>query len=214
EKQMSVYFDTAVLSPSAADFDALLGKALADGYMTVEFSKTESAKIIDMSLSRYAAAQSVYANKLLPQLNVTGGVTRTNGATSATVSVPDTDYSVGFSFSYALGNDAAEADLQTVKIKLQDIKYEYEATENSYRKSLHEYQQTAAGIKERLTTYEEMMKALSLQLAAEKRKYNQGRLSLSDVISTEQGLASARNEILNLKYSLISTYIDYCDLVR
>ena len=216
EKQLSVYYDVSHSVPSSDDFESVLKKALESEMPSVEFSKTESAKIINLSLTRYVAAESVYANKLLPTFNVTGELTRKDSTDSATTSsrLPDTDYSIGFAFSYPLGNDAAEADLQSVKIKLQDLKYEYDSSYKNYQKSLLYIQESAANTKEILRTKEEIARVLSRQFESQRKKYTQGRLGISEVITTANSITSVRNEILNLKYTLISNYIDYCDLVQ
>lgn len=216
EKQLGVYLDTSSAVPDAKDFDALYEAAYKNEFHSVAFESTESARIINQSLSRYAAAQNVYANKLLPVFDLTGGVTQKKNSSTDSISGgrADTDYNVGFSFTYTFGNDAAEADLQTVKIKIKDLSYEYDRTANTYRKNLLGYQENASGSKELLRTKEEQLKALTLQLASQRKKYTIGTLAISDLITTENSLSSVKNEILTLKYSLIGSYIDYCDLVK
>jgi outer membrane protein TolC len=217
EKQLGVYLDTADFSPDAKEFDAYLKQALENTFSTVDFTKTESSKIIDLSIKRYAYSENVYSNKLLPEFDVFGSVSRKNrdDAFGSSVStLPDTDYSVGFSFSYKLGNDEAAANLQSMILKKKALEYEYSSTLNSYKKSLLGYQESAAGTKELTRNKQEIINALALQLAGQKRKYSQGRLSISDVITTENSISSARIELLNLKYALIAAYLDYSDLVK
>jgi outer membrane protein len=217
EKQLGVYIDTSVYSPDAKDFDAYLDRAQSLDFPAVDFSKTESAKIIDLSIKRYAYSEEIYSNKLLPEFDVFGSVSRKNrdySAGSSVSNLPDTDYSVGFSFSYKLGNDEAEASLQSMVLKKKSLELEYASTLNSYKKSLLGYQETASGTKELIRNKQEIIKELNLQLAGQKRKYSQGRLSISDVITTENSISSARVELLNLKYSLIAAYLDYSDLVK
>lgn len=217
EKQLGVYIDTADFSPDAKDFDEYLGKAQENGFPAVDFTATESSKIIDLSIKRYAYSEDVYSNKLLPEFDVFGSVSRKNradAAGTAVSSLPDTDYSVGFSFSYKLGNDEAAANMQSMTLKKKSLEYEYSSTLNSYRKSLLGYQELSSGTKELIKNKQEIINALTLQLAGQKRKYSQGRLSISDVITTENSISSARVELLNLKYTLIAAYLDYADLVK
>lgn len=215
EKQLAVYIDSAKLVPDGADFSGWYKNALSESYASVPFDATESAKILELTLRRYTDAADVYKNALLPELDVYGSATKKDRSTAAGVSgLPDTDYAIGFSMSYRLGNDAAQAQYESARLQQKSVLLEKLAAGNSYRKSLAQIQETAAGKKALIKNKEETLKALELQLASQKKKYGQGRLGISDVITTENSIDSAKIELISLQYDLIAAYIDYRDLVK
>jgi len=214
ENQMNLYLDITGLSPAQKAFDDYYGKAGSSALTEVDFKNTASAKIMDLTMKNYLYSKGVYENKLLPEFNVFGEVTRKDLSDSQTYGTRDTDYSVGFEFRYYLENNSAESSLKDVEIQIKGLEYEYSAAENSYRKLLLSYIETSNGIIDQLENKEKTLKALESKLVTEKRKYSQARLNLSYVISTENSITSEKNNILSLKYQLISCYIDYMDLVR
>ena len=215
EKQLAVYIDSEKLTPDGNDFSGWYKAALDESYSPVPFASTESAKILELTLARCTDAADVYKNALLPELDVYGSATKKDRSSGAAVSgLSDTDYAIGFSMSYKLGNDAAQAQYESALLQQKSILLERRATENSYRKSLAQIQETAAGKKALIKNKEETLKALELQLASQRKKYGQGRLGISDVITTENSIDSAKIELISLQYDLIANYIDYKDLVK
>jgi len=214
ENQIRIYLDIDNAAPDENFFQDVYAKSSVPGLTEVDFKKTTSAKIMDLAMKNYLYSKGIYENKLLPELNIFGEVTRKDLSESQTYGTKDTDYSVGFEFKYYLGNNSAESSLTDVEIQIKALEYEYKSTENSYRKQLLQCIELSDGIIEQLATKEKSLKALESKLATEKRKYNQARLSLSYVISTENSITSEKNNILSLKYQLIGNYIDYMDLVK
>ncbi|HOP63730.1 MAG TPA: TolC family protein [Spirochaetota bacterium] len=214
ENQMSLYLDITGLAPDEKAFEDYYGKAGSSDLAEVDFKKTTSAKVMDLTMKNYLYSKGVYENRLLPEFNIFGEVTRKDLSDSQTYGTRDTDYSVGFEFKYYLENNSAESGLKDVEIQIKGLEYEYEATENSYRKQLLSYIESSKGIIDQLENKEKALKALQSKLVTEKRKYSQARLNLSYVISTENSITSEKNNILSLKYQLISCYIDYMDLVK
>ncbi len=82
---------------------------------------------------------------------------------------------------------------------------------NSYKKNLLRLADQARGTREILAKKTAYLNSLTRQLAVERRKYRQGRLNLFYVITTENSISAAKTDIFNLKYQLITYYIDYLD---
>jgi len=215
ENRLRVYIDINTIgTPDEKAFDEYYEKVIAAEMSEVSFKNTTSAQIMDLTIKNYAWSKGVYENRLLPELNLFGAVTKKELSQSQTYGMKDTDYSVGFEFKYSLENNSAESSLKDIDIKLKALDYEYRAAENSYRKMLLSYIDSVKGISSQIDGKEKTLKARELQLITEKKKYSQARLALAYVITTENNITSERTNIISLKYQMIGYYIDYMDLVK
>ena len=214
ETQLIVYMDINARVPDVAVFDEYLIKVSDNELAEVDFRKTTSAKIMDLTMKNYAYSQGVYENKLLPEFNVFSEITKKGLSDSQTYSLKDTDYNIGFEFKYYIENNSAESDLKDIEIKIKSLEYEYRSTENTFRKNLLGYIEAVKGIIDQLSVKEKTLTALQSRLVTEKKKYNQARLNLSYIIDTENNITSEKNNILSLRYQLIGYYLDYLDLIQ
>ncbi len=214
ENQMGLYIDISRGVPDEKIFNEYLQKSVNSGFEEIDFKKTTSAKIMDLTMKNYSYSKGVYENRLLPELNIFAGATQKNISESQTYGVKDRDYNFGFEFKYSLENNSAESSLEDAEIQIKALGYEYKSAENSYRKQLLNYIDSSNGLIEQLKNKENKLKALESKLLTEKKKYSQARLNLSYLIETENSINSEKINILTLKYQLISYYIDYNDLVK
>jgi len=214
ENQIYLYLDIKSAAPDEKFFDDIYVKSSTSDLSEIDFAKTASARIMDLTMKNYAYSKGVYENRLLPQLNVYAGMTKKDFSETRTYGAKDTDYNVGFEFRYSLENNAAESSLKDIEIQIKSLQYSYKSTENAYKKQLLVYIESSNGIIEQLQTKEKTLEAMESKLVTEKRKYNQARLNLSYVIDTENSITAEKNNILALKYRLIGNYIDYMDLVK
>ncbi len=214
ENEIELYLHIQA-EPERGEFTRFFRESRLSGFEDVDFSKTNSARLIDLTMKKLDYKIEVSENKLLPEFNIYSQVTRKGiSEDSASASKPDmTDYGIGFEFTYSIGNNSAESDLKEAEIGLMALKYEYESTFNDFRKGLSGYRISAEGIKRMLEKMDAVLKALASQLKTEKRKYSQARLNLSYVIDTENNIALKKIEMLELKNQLIGYYIDYKDLI-
>ncbi|MBN2402888.1 MAG: TolC family protein [Spirochaetes bacterium] len=215
ENEVQLYL-AQLPDPDKESFNLLFMESNTDAFENVDFSKTNSAKTIELAMENLNYTREVNENKLLPELNVYSQVTRKGYSedSSSASRMDNTDYSVGFEFTYKIGNNSAESDLKEAEINLLAMKYEYESTLNDYKKSFSGYKSSAEGTKTLLKKTGAVLKALEAQLKTETKKYNQARLNLSYVIETENSIALKKIELLELKYQLIGHYIDYKDLIK
>ncbi len=212
ENQMSLYFSVRNNMPLKEEFEKFYDLSNKIKFETVDFSRTKSAEIIRKTMMELSYSKSVYRNMLLPQLNVYGQIAGENMSQEYSSDLKDRDYSVGFEFTYPLGNHSAQSSLKDIELEIKSLNHEYEETLNSYRKNLWNYVSESGNLKERLVIKSESQKALKSQLDTEKTKYRQARVTLSDLIDTQNSLTSGEIDMLGYKYSLICCYIDYMDL--
>ena len=215
ENQVRLYLSMEV-SPDTEAFSGMLEKSMGNGFGDVEFSKTSSARLIDLAMENLNYTKDVKENELLPELNIYGEVSRKSisDSSQSSMELNKTDYSVGFEFTYSLENNSAESALKEAEIGLLQLKYEYQSTLKEYRKSLAEYRLSAEGNRSLIKNAASVLGALNTKLRTERKKYNQARLKLSYIIETENSIASKKIELLQLQYQLIGNYIDYTDLTR
>ncbi|MDR3238361.1 MAG: TolC family protein [Spirochaetia bacterium] len=217
EHYLSLYINAFALEPNQDDFDEFFAKSNEHVYDFVDFSKTSSAKMLNMTMDRLAHSKGIFENRTLPELNVTGAYTRknlTNESSEKFSRFSENDWRIGFEFVYNLGSNLAEGELKDIEIQLQSLGYEKNIAENNYKKALSNISNSAAGTKELLKQKTAYLAALQRQLATERRKYGQGRLHLSYVITTENQISATNTAIFTLKYQLISSYIDYMDAIQ
>jgi outer membrane protein TolC len=170
--------------------------------------------VIEETMKNFQYSKGVYENMLLPQFNIFAEAVRKDISEEASYGMNDSDYSFGFEFTYRIGNNSAEGALKDVEIEIKSLALEYESALNEYTKSMLSLQESAAGTRDILTIQEEQIKAFNSQIATEKKKYLQARLNLSYLIETENNLSSGITSLINYKYELISSYIDYMDLTN
>jgi len=217
EHYLSLYVDAFTLRPSDDDFEAFFNKSNEFGYAFVEFSQTSYAKMLKLTMDRLAYSKGIFENKSLPELNITGGYTRktlTPDSSEKFSHLNKNDWNIGFEFIYNIGNNLAEGELNDIQIQLQSLDYEMTIAENNYKKTLSNITTSANGTKDLLKQKTAYLAALQRQLAAERRKYGQGRLNLSYIIATENQISAANTAIVTLKYQLISNYVDYMDTIQ
>ena len=217
EHYLSLYVDSFVSQPSDEDFDAFFNKSNEFDYAFVDFSQTSYANMLKLTVDRLAYSKGVFENKSLPELNVMGGYTRKNltpDSSERFSNFNENDWRIGFEFIYNIGNNLSEAELNDIKIQLRSLDYEKNIAENNYKKTLSNISNSAKGTKELLRQKMAYLAALQKQLAAERRKYGQGRLNLSYVIITENQISATNTAIVTLKYQLIGNYVDYMDAIQ
>ena len=213
ENEIELYLNMK-FEPDTSAFKNVFSESYECGFNNVNFSSTNSARLIDLTMKNLNYTKEVSENQLLPELNVYTQLTRKNVSDEAVSGLDKTDYSIGFEFTYNIGNNSAESDLREAEIRLQDLNYEYKSTLNKFKKKLSEYYASATGTKKQLKNANNVLKALESQLKTEEKKYKQARLNLSYVIETENSIAAKKIEMIELRNKLIENYIDFNDLIK
>ncbi|MCL1910989.1 MAG: TolC family protein [Leptospirales bacterium] len=217
EHYLSLYVDALASQPSDDDFETFFNKSNQLDYAFVDFSQTSYAKMLKLTMDRLAYSKGIFENRSLPEFNILGGYTRktlTPESSDKFSHFNKNDWNIGFEFIYNIGNNLADAELNDIQIQLRSLDYEMNIAENNYKKTLSNISNSAKGTKDLLKQKTSYLAALQRQLAAERRKYGQGRLHLSYVIATENQISAANTAIVTLKYQLISHYVDYTDTIQ
>jgi len=217
EGELGLYIDSANIQPDKIIFDRYAELAQSESFGYVDFTNTNSSAIMNLTLERLAYSKGISMNKMLPELDLFAQIAQKNMTTSSSdklSSLPYRDYSVGFTFTYSLEGNASASELESINLQITSVQLERESTRNGYQKKLLGIVETANGYKTLLRNYTTTLESLNRRHSAEKRKYSQGRIQLSDIIETENSIASKNVNILSLRYQSIANYIDYLDIIK
>ncbi len=216
-RRLSVYIDSSGLTAAEEEFDRYFKKAADDEFPLQPFEETRAADIYRLTKKNRNYAKSVAGNKLLPQLDITGKYTRKaqdDDLASAMGGMSDTDYYIGFSVSYPLGNSMSESERREAEIAVAEVNHEYDISKNDYRKSVESLRESAVGLRRVIELTEQRIRALESKYSTERKKYLQARMDLNFLISTANALTSEKMNLQNLKKQLIYLYVDYGDLTE
>lgn len=215
--QLGMFIDTASALPEAAEFETHYRASSSAAYGEVKFETTRAAGIYRLTKENYRYTREIAGNKLLPQMDITGKYTRKaqdDSFTGAAGKIHDSDYYVGFSVSYPLGNSQSESEARAAELAVEEVNHEYDISGNEYGKNLKSIQSSAEGLKRIITITGERIRALESKYGTEQKKYQQARLDLNFLIATANTLTAERISLLGLKKQLIYYHIDYADLTE
>ena len=119
------------------------------------------------------------------------------------------EYSIGLKINKNIGNNGD--DLKLEKIKLAKMNYNYNkqntlANIDSFYGSYENIMKNMFASLNNLHLYKENMET---RLNSSKTKYNQGRLSLNDLIQDEDNLISANIQLIEMESVIIDTILQY-----
>jgi len=218
KKEINLIIDTSKYAPDKKLFEKTFDKYNKEKIMAdVKFVQTRNSRILKKNIASIKYQSSILQNKLLPELNLIGSVTQKSNAdsvSSAFSNMSDTEYYVGLSMSYALGNSKAKSDLKQADLSIQELNQTYKSTNNSFDVKLKSLVSNITSYKKQHQFYKNYIKALNSQLYTERQKYKQARLNLSYLISTQNNIAATKINILTLRLSLILASLDYNDLIK
>ncbi len=215
--EIGLLVDTSKYAPSPGEFDARFSASETANFSEVPFEKTRSAEIYRLMKNNHNYAREVAENKLLPQLELHGMVTRKaqdSDFAAAAGGMNNTDYYLGFSVTYPLGNSQAESEARIADLAIEEVNREFDISRNDYGKNLTSLLGTAGGIKKMIGISGERIKALESKYRTEEKKYLQARLDLNFLIASANALTAERINLLGLKKQLIYHHIDYTDLTE
>ncbi len=212
----------SVLHVNAKDFDSRLfektfKKNMSSIVNIVPFEKTRNSAIIVRNINNLKYSKRINKNKSLPNLNIIGSIyqkSNEDGASKSLKNMNDTEYYVGFSFSYPIGNHKAKGDVRNTTLAVKELKKEYSITKNTFNVKQNSYLLAISSHKKQYKLLKQHLKSLKSQLRTERVKYKQARLNLQYILNTENNIASVEIDMLNLKNNFIQVYLDYRDLIQ
>ncbi|MBN1500606.1 MAG: TolC family protein [Spirochaetes bacterium] len=202
--------------PDEKYLDEIYKAADSEKYENVDFSKTLNYRIMNMTLEKLLLSTETSENGTLPDFDIIASLTRkdSDDVNSQAWDFDKTEYTIGFEFSYKFGNNSSEAAYEKAVNSLEIYRETVKQTETDYRISLDDTLKGIQTYKKIIDYQEKNLAALQSALATERKKYAQARITLSNVISTENSIASMRTSILNSKMILVNYYLRYQTLIR
>lgn len=215
--EIGLFIDTSKIFPEKKELENYLKQCDDYPFAEIPFENTRLASIYRLTKENYEYAEKVAGNKLLPQLDIVGTITRKAQDTTfpkAAKNINDTDYYVGISASFPLENNAAESEKKNAALAVEEINHEYDIACNNYKKNIAALGNNAKAVKKMIELSESRVRALESKYRTEEKKYLQARLDLTFLISTAQTLTAERLNLLRLKKMLVYHLIDHQDLTR
>ena len=216
-REIALYVNTDGIVPDRASRDGLFILAGKKEYVPTAFEKTGTGRMLVTSLEQLSLQLGVNRNDLLPNLDLYASVSQKSneGSFSSSFSkMNDTDYSIGLSVSYPLGNHEKRGALRDTKLAIKEMKASHESTRNEYMKKIIQIQESVRAVNKLIAVHRGTVTALNSQYITEYKKYNQARLNLTFLIQTRNSIAAEEVALLDLQGQLIGYYFDYCDLVQ
>ncbi len=216
-EEIGLFIDTITLSPEEKELENILKQCDDYSFAETPFESTRLSSIYHLTKENYRYAEKVAGNKLLPQLDISGTITRKAQDTAfpdAAKHINDTDYYVGISASFPLENSAAESEKKNASLAVEEINHEYAIALNDYTKNIASLRNNAKAVRKMIALSENRVKALESKYRTEEKKYLQARLDLTFLITTAQTLTAEKMNLLRLKKMLIYHFIDHQDLTR
>jgi len=203
-------------APLEDDFAKTLNLSLKFQYEMVPYEKTKSAEIYRLTKENLLYAADVQQNKLLPQLNVSGEYTRlSNSEKNNTYSnMNDSEYYIGFAFTYPLENSASRASLKQAEIAVKEINNEFDIARNSHSSNLKTTIKTIDGLRDIINISQKRIEVLESKYRNLYRQYLQSRQNLQTLVDTSIAITQQKIDLLELQNSLIQYSIDYEDLTE
>ena len=214
EAEMKTFLDGTTY-PEKGEFAVMYAEVNGSSYDMIPFSGTRNAEIYRFTKNNLEYAQGVKENSLLPELDIVAQYTRKSSGDKLGRSygeLNDSDYYIGFSASYPLGNTEAKSAVREVKIAVEEINTEYRISENSYRTNLEKLIVEKDGVRKMIELSESRIRSLDARYNTVYRKYKLGTYPLQQVIDALQDITTEKSVLLRYKNSLIQYYIDYTDL--
>lgn len=215
--EIGLFIDTSNIVPEKKELENFLKQCDEYSFAEIQFENTRLSFIYHLTKENYLYIEKVARNKLLPQLNIVGSITRKAQDTTFSGSVKninDTDYYIGISAIFPLENNAAESEKKNAELAIEEINHEYDIALNNYRKNITVLSNNAKALKKMIDFSERRVKALESKYRTEEKKYLQARLDLTFLITTAQALTAEKLNLLRLKKLLVYHLIDYQDLTR
>ncbi len=172
------------------------------------WKKTLSGYITGITEKRLKARKDMQQNAMLPALNIMAGTTFGAGSAdmSGTLSDGQTEHRIGLEFMHVLGNRAAKSNLEDIDLQLQSLDIMKAKYKDEYGSRMKILKDQLTMILELTASKKAYVRALEKRHAAEKKKYDTGRMSLTDVISTRNLLVNEKMNLLALDLELLKAW--------
>lgn len=183
----------------------------------VVFEDSVQGKIASEAIRQAEYTLSVLKYTTMPDLSFVGSATlnanNTDNYFGAFGSMTNSDYFLGFKFSYPIGDRANRAKVEQSKNAIYSVQAEYEQTKRDYLTQLNSIIDNFYVSIDLIKGKRAQIEALNSRLTTQLRKLQTGRIEADDIISTRLDLVNTQKDLLNLEYQLVTTAFDYLALV-
>jgi len=214
-RELANYLNTETIKPLPGELDSHFIRTKKAEYIPVAFNRTATGAVMDLAIDNLRYITGIRRNSALPDLNLYGKVvlkSQDESFSDAPSSMSDVDYRVGFVFSYPLGNNEKEGRIKEAELSILELEKEKERVSKEYTSRLDAIAETAANTLAKISLIEKNIDALKSRSATERKKYQQARLSLVNLIDTENKIAAEQLNLIMTKRQMIGIYFDYLSL--
>ncbi|MCK4797929.1 MAG: TolC family protein [Spirochaetes bacterium] len=221
--ELSMFFETKSTLPDITTFDTYFQNSIDQTVDFIEFEKTRNSKILNLSKENLEYMRKASFNKTLPQLNLFGNLdikfhrfdqTIESDAEDPETSYGDIDFVAGLEFRYPLGNYKARGELKETELMIKDLLLQYDITNKNYTQNLKTIISYINVYKKIVAVKKQSIDSLKSRYKTEKKKYNQARVDLRDLLDTDNTITSEEIELIKLKTNIINLYFDYVKFTR
>ena len=119
------------------------------------------------------------------------------------------EYSIGFKINKNLGNNGNNLKLEKTTLAKMNYNYNKQNTLANLNSFYNSYENIMKNMFTSLNNLHSYKKNMDTRLNSSKIKYNQGRLSLNDLIQDEDNLISANIQLIEMENIIIDTILQY-----
>ncbi len=215
KKEIEIYLGGDNFIPVYEELERYYERAKRHQYAPVAFGTTATGELMALTVENLDYIAAVKRNSVLPDFNLYGKVTLKSQEETfrdSASDMNDVDYRVGFVFRYPLGNNEKSGFLENAELSVVEMKKETEKASKEFGRLLASVIENASAAVERIVLIDGNINALQSRGATERKKYSQARLSLVNLIDTENKIAAERLNQAVEKRRLINLYFDYLSL--
>ncbi len=183
----------------------------------VPFNVSSYGLLANKNGERIANTIAVKKNLTLPDLSLVAGVNigaddYNSGYFNSISKMTNVDYYVGFKFSYPIGDKSSKANLRDAEIELEKFNMQYRNMILDYNSRMRDILLRHEAIISMIETKKGRIASLESALKTQNTKYNQGRISITDLIETENAILTETLNMNDLEFQLINNYFDYKEM--
>ncbi len=209
--------NAGVLRPDHEQWAVDLEKAINEKPTFVPFNVSSYGVLANKNGERIANSIAVKKNLTLPDLSLVAGVNigaddYDSGYFGSISKMTNVDYYVGFKFAYPIGDKSSKANLRDAEIELEKFNMQYRNMILDYNSRMRDVMLRHEAILTMIETKKGRIASLESALRTQNTKYNQGRISITELIETETAILTEKLNMNDLEFQLINNYFDYKEM--
>lgn len=212
-RNIEFFIDTDNIEPDYNEWNIALQNIEKQNISAIRFDTTSQGQICYETQKRAKYALEITKNDSLPDLSLVGSVSFSafdeGGYFKSFSAMTNAEYFVGFKFSYPLGGKESKAKISKAQDTINMLQADYEKTSRDFDLKIGSYIDRFDTYKKLIINKKELLTSTYSKLKTQNEKFNQGRVSVEDITSTQLDIVILKTELINLEYELIGVVIDY-----